>query len=145
MTSPTPAAVGGRVLDVPALVDLADRRSFYGAALLDVAQRTGVVLALPATGIAAAGAQLGDTGRGRLHVLAELWVTVIDPLTGPAAEDVGELLATTDGVTGAAADLAAGQAVRLALGRGWSVITSRGDRADLLRRIDDHVQVELLP
>lgn len=136
--SSAPPAIGGRVLDVGALIDIADRRSVYGGALITTALSTGVVLALPATAVAAARTRLTDAGRARLHIMADLWVVVVDPLTWEVAEDVGDLLATTDGTE----DLAAAHAARLGLRRGWRVLT---DRPAVIRTIAADVAVEELP
>jgi len=134
-----PAAVGGRVLDAGALVDLVEQRSIYTDALLTLALRTGIVLAVATTAAAAARAAVSTTGRARLHVLPDLPVCVVDLLDWETAEDAADLLATTE-VPGA--DLAAAHTVRLALHRGWPVLT---DRAGLLRAIAPGLDTDDLP
>jgi hypothetical protein len=129
--------IGGKVLDPTAVLDVATGRSIYGRALVDVALRTGIVLAVPAVALMEAWAGSTPEGRPLLSALRSLPVVVLEPLDGEAAEAVG-LLAASRGrpATGAA------QAVMVAQRRGWSVVT--GD-ADAILALDPHVGFESLP
>lgn len=137
MTAP---ALGGRVLDVAALVDLAENRTVYGRALVATALEHGTVLAVPAAALASARAR-GDTrARARLHLLPDLWAVVVDALDLGAADAAGDLLATSNGTD--SIDVPAAHVALVALRRGWPVVTDRGEH---LRAVADMIEIEPLP
>ena len=134
----TAAAVGGRVLDVPALVDAATGRTEYMRAWLAVMTRQGYAVAVPSTVRARAADRLGSAAE-----LAELdWFcatgTVLEiPI---AAVDAAELDALAkEHFRG---EVAAAHAALTARRRAWPVITSE-DRAPGFRAAG--LDVELLP
>ena len=132
------AAVGGRVLDVPALVDAATGRTEYMRAWLTVMTRQGYTVTVPSTVRARAADHLATAAE-----LAELdWFcrsgTVLEvPL---AAADAAELdTLAKDHFRG---EIAAAHAALTARRRAWPVITSE-DRAAGFRAAG--LDVELLP
>jgi hypothetical protein len=133
----TGPAVGGRVLDVPALLDAASGASEYMRAWLAVMTRRGYTVAIPSTVRARAAGQLATAAE-----LAELdWFcsggTVVEiPL---AAADAAEVEQSAEAHFG---DTAAVHAALIARRRGWPVITSE-ERAGGYSAAG--VDVELLP
>lgn len=135
-------ALGGRVLDVPALVDAATGRSEYMRALLAVMTRLNHTIAVPSSVRARAAEQLTTATE-----LAELdWFfqgggdrgTVLEiALHSAEAAEVDSL--AKDHFHG---EIAAAHAARTALGRGWALITTE-DRAPMFQATG--VTVELLP
>lgn len=148
MTSPDPEAsagpaVGGVILDVGALRQMASATSLYARVLLSTATDRGYTLVLPAAVVAAARARADASEAARLHVFRDLGNVLPAALIASDAEDVGALLATTDDLDQTApADLAAGHAVLLGLRRHQRVVT---DRPALLRRIAPDVEIDELP
>ncbi len=141
MTVPT--ALGGRVLDVAALVDIATDRTIYGQSLIPMVQRQGLTLAIPAAALLVARGHLEPGGRGRLHLLPHMAATVVDVLDLEVAETAGDLLATVETPLDGSADATSATHVALsALRRGWPVITDRGAT---LRAVDATIEIDALP
>lgn len=83
--------IGGRVLDVSALVAFARGTSGYAAAAVWTAVEEPIVLIVPSTAVAAAWAGLAEEHHPVLDVLLHLPVTVIDNLDESRARAVGQL------------------------------------------------------
>jgi hypothetical protein len=81
--------ITGWILDVPAVMDLALRRTQYMGALAYVTAIRGYVLAVPATALAAAAADVDDPGRSQLAWAAESASVVVVPLDATTALDTG--------------------------------------------------------
>lgn len=132
------AAVGGRVLDVPALLDAATGRTEYMRAVIYLAQVRGDTLAVPSAVRARAAVQLTASAE-----LAELdWScgsgAVLEiPL---AAADAGELDQFAKEHFGG--ETAAAHAALIARRRAWPVITSE-QRAPWFRAAG--LDAEILP
>ncbi len=113
-------ALGGRVLDVPALLDAASGASEYMRAWLAVMTRRGYTVAVPSTVRAAAAARLTTAGE-----LAELdWfcsggAVVEVPVQAADAAELDQLAKDCFG-----GETAGAQAALVARRRGWPVITS---------------------
>jgi hypothetical protein len=129
--------IGGRVLDPTAVLDFATGRSIYGRALVDVAVRTGIILAVPTAALMEAWAGATPDSRPLLAMLRGLPVVVIEPLDGESAEGVGQLAAERGRPASGVA-----HAVYVARRRGWSVVT--GD-PDAVLGLDPHIGFESLP
>jgi hypothetical protein len=131
-------SVGGRVLDVPALLDAATGATEYMRALLAVMTRQGSTLAVPSAVRARAAGQLATAAE-----LAELdWFcavgTVLEiPLSATDATELEQL--AKDHFDG---DTAPAHAALIARRRAWLVITTE-DRAAGFRSAG--TEVELLP
>lgn len=135
--SAAPGYVGGRILDVGALTQIATGRSVYARALIASALDRGQALIVSTVALAAARATAGTGGRAQLHVLLDLAPIVPVPLGIGDAEIVGDLLATAadsrggaggcpaaaDG--GALVDVAAAHVVWLGLHRRQRIVTDR--------------------
>jgi hypothetical protein len=131
-------AVGGRVLDVPALIDAATGQTEYMRAWLAVMTRLGHAVAVPSTVRARAADHLTSVAH-----LAELdWFcasgTVLEMPV--AAADVAELDQLAREFFGG--EVAAAHAALGALRRHWPVITSE-DRSPSFRAAG--VETEILP
>lgn len=130
--------LGGRVLDVPALLDAATGSSQYMRAWLVVMTRCGYTVAVPSAVRARAAAQMVSAAE-----LAELdWFcgggTVLEiPLT---AADAGTLDALAK--DSFSSDTAAAHAALTAQRRGWPIITSE-NRAPSFHAVG--VDTEILP
>jgi hypothetical protein len=134
--------IGGRVLDASTLVDFALVRP-YPQALVWTAVEAGMVLAVPAAALTSAWALTPADARDALSVLLQLPNTVIETLDGDQAQVVGLLLADTAATSGVPADgVRAGQVVACGRRRGWPIVTGA---PDLLRKLDDRVEVDELP
>jgi hypothetical protein len=129
--------IGGRVLDASTLVDFALVRP-YPQALVWTAVEEGMVLAVPATALAAAWARTPLEAHDALAVLLALPNTVVEALDANEARQVGQLLA------GAPDDdrVRAGQVVSCGLRRGWPVVSGEPEH---LRALDPRVDVDELP
>lgn len=111
----------GRVLDVPAVIDLGTGRTRYMAATAYRANQRGDTLAVPAAAYAAALADVDDIdGRRIRDALAHAVVTVL-PLEGPAAGDVGALARDLR------LSIPAAHVAHSAWVRGWPIITRAED------------------
>jgi hypothetical protein len=124
--------IGGRVLDASAVLAFASQSSVYAAALVWTAVEEGLVLAVPATAVAAAVAVLAEKDRAVLDVLLTLPVTVVDDLTAERAYAVGAL----------GGEQLDAHAVACARDRGWPVVTAEAHR---YAARDGAVEVEQLP
>jgi hypothetical protein len=131
--------IGGRVLDVSAVLDLATGTSVYGQALLHHANDAGIVLAVPAGALQAAWQQAEIPGRPWLDLLADLPTVMVIALDGVAARDCG-LLAAEAGLPDAPAGTV--HAVELAVRRSWPLVTTDPDTA-LTLSVD--VRTETIP
>ncbi|MGH3345288.1 MAG: hypothetical protein ACRDPK_20970 [Carbonactinosporaceae bacterium] len=129
--------IGGRVLDVSAVVDFATRRSMYTQTLAWAAVERGIVLAVPVNALLGAWSTVGDNTWRALETLLDLPMTVIDDIDRVAAREIGRWLAHRD-----AASLAAAQVAWSAVRRGWPVITA--DPTPLLTLHPD-IEIERLP
>lgn len=116
--------IGGRVLDLSALVAFATQRSVSMSAVVWTATQEDIVLVLPSSVVSAGWATLGADGRAVLEVLLGLPVTVVDELTRDRARAVGALAAEY----GWADDLPTAHAAWCALDRGWPLDTASADR-----------------
>jgi hypothetical protein len=131
-------SVGGRVLDVPALLDAATGATEYMRALLAVMTRQGYTMAVPSAVRARAAGQLATAAE-----LAELdWFcavgTVLEiPLAAADASELEHLAKNHFG-----GDTAPAHAALIAQRRAWPVITTE-DRAAGFRSAG--TEVELLP
>lgn len=106
--------IGGRVLDVSALLAFARGTSIYAAAAVWTAVEESIVLVVPSTAVAAALVELADQYRPVLDVLLHLPITVIDTLDEARARIVGRL-------GGRQSDA---HAVACAQERGWPLLTA---------------------
>lgn len=111
--------VSGRVLDVPALVDLATGRSQHMRALVGFVAARGYSLVAPATALAKAAAVADERGLQELAWAVESASVVVLALDernafsiGDAARKVGIRDVVDAHIAGAAAD------------RGWPIVTS---------------------
>ncbi len=129
--------IGGRVLDVNAIVDYATARAVYMAAFVRVAIEQTIGLAIPVTALTQAWQQVPPEGRSGIEELLGRPEVVIDELDTATAADVGLLLHATDQV-----DVVAGHVAWSAVRRGWPVITTESDR---LRALTPDVAVEHIP
>jgi hypothetical protein len=110
--------IGGRVLDVSAIVAFAAGRSVYAAALVWTAVEEGVVLVLPSTAVAMAWAQVPEKDHPVLEVLLKLPVSVADDLTAARARAIGVL----------GGDQLHAHALLCAQERGWPLVTADAGR-----------------
>lgn len=129
--------ISGRVLDSTALTAYT-KGGVYIAALLSVANRAAIVLAVPATCLADALSQVDTAGRAALERLLAVPVLVVDDLSADAAMAVGDRLRAA----GQPGQLAAGHATLCGVRRSWPVVTTR---RELLFEIDPRVVPESLP
>ena len=129
--------IGGRVLDVSAIVDYATARTVYMAAFVRVAVEQTMGLVLPVTALTQAWQQVPPDGRSGIEDLLGRPVVVVDELDTAMAADVGLLLHATDQV-----DVVAGQVAWSAARRDWPVVTAEPDR---LRALTPDVAVEQIP
>lgn len=110
--------IGGRVLDLSALLAFARQDSIYLSALVWTAVEEDIVLLVPSTSSSLAWAQLDEHAQPVLEVLLDLPITVADDLDAGRARAVGQLLRGRN----VRIDLAhAALCSRL---RGWPLITS---------------------
>lgn len=134
--------IGGKVLDHTALLDLAESKTVYGAALLDVATAQGIVLVIPQQCLVAVAMVVSPTGQVRMDDLLSSPVVLVDG--GHQLSDarlMGRLLGRL-GVEATAEWLAFAHAVVVARRRGWPVVTRESNALLLL---DPEVTVEPIP
>ena len=110
--------IGGRVLDLSALLSFARQNSLYAAALVWTAVEEDIVLLTPATAVGLAWAQLDGVARPVLDVLLGLPIAVVDDLTRSRSLEVGEYLASHR------IRLDAAHAAVCARERGWPLVTA---------------------
>jgi hypothetical protein len=128
--------IGGRVLDASTIVGFAHVQP-YPQALVWTAVQEDMVLTVPAAAMAVAWARTPANVHDALGMLLELPNTVVEPLDGATARQVGTLL--TGGDTDA---IRAGQVAASAIGRGWAVVTGEPGS---LRAVDPRVEIDELP
>lgn len=110
--------IGGRVLDLSALLAFARRDAIYLDALVWTAVEEDIVLLVPAGALGLAWAELDPRSHPVLEVLIGLPVAVVDPVTTARSREIGALLA---GMPAARFDRV--HAAVCALERGWPVVT----------------------
>ncbi len=130
--------IGGRVFDTSALEHFATGRSVYARALVWAVVEQSTVLVVPTTALATTWVRIPTHAHPVLEVLLGLPNTVLDILDGPAAHEVGLLLAATSG----GGELAAGHVLWCARQRGWPIFTAAPGS---LRQLDADVDIEELP
>lgn len=84
--------IGGRVLDLSALLAFARQDSIYVSALVWTAVEEDIVLLVPSTSSSLAWAQLDEHAHPVLEVLLDLPITVADDLDAGRARALGQLL-----------------------------------------------------
>jgi hypothetical protein len=131
--------IGGRVLDVAAVVGFSTGQSAYAEALVMTAIEENIVLAVPSAVLARASALIPRGHELGLEVLLGLPCTVMDPLDTVQARAVGAILEQSGEPRG---DIAAAHVVYCAQQRGWPVVT--GDPEPLLT-LDSSIEIENLP
>lgn len=114
-------AVGGLVLDVPALTALAANRSVYLRALIAHARERGLTLVVPAAALSAAGALVDDLGRAELAWTVDRTHVLVSALDADSAFDVAVVARASNLVD----DVAGAQVVRDARARSWRVVTDK--------------------
>ncbi len=131
--------IGGRVLDVTAVVGFSTGQSVYAEALVMTAIEENIVLTVPSAVLARACALIPRGHELGLDVLLGLPCTVVDPLDTVPARAVGTVLEQGGEPRG---DIAAAHVVHCAQRRvGWPVVT--GDPEPLLT-LDRSIEIESL-
>jgi hypothetical protein len=131
--------IGGRVLDVSAVLTLAAGTNVYGQAVLRLAIAEDIPLAVPAAALQAAWQHASPAGRPWLELLPDNPTVVVVPLDLAQARDSGTLAADAgrpDVLAGTA------HAVHLAVHRNWPLITAEPDTALAL---SSRVRTETIP
>jgi hypothetical protein len=131
--------IGGAVLDVTALTDLAAGRTAYAAAFLDTAIDLGRAVVIPAAALLEAWARTALEHRPFLDMLTGLPVVLVLDLDAATARDAG-IRAQDAGRPAAGAGTV--HAVQVAVSRGWPVLTAD---VDTVLGLDPHVPFESLP
>lgn len=114
--------IGGRVLDLSAVLGFARRDSIYLDALVWTAVEEDVVLLLPAGALGLAWADLEPAAHPVLEVLLGLPVTVVDPVTAERSRWIGRVLSGAPTVR-----LDQAHAVACARERDWPLVTADPD------------------
>ncbi len=128
--------IGGRVLDVSAIVGFATGASVYTEALVMTAIEENIVLSIPSSALARAAALIPAGHELGLDVLLGLPCTVIDALDNAHARAVGALLQHSSNPQG---DVTTAHVVLCAQERGWPIVT--GDPQPLLA-LDRSIEIE---
>ena len=131
--------IGGRVLDVSAVVGFSTGQSVYAEALVMTAIEENIVLVVPTTALARASALIPRGHELGLDVLLGLPCTVVDAFDAAQARAVGARLQQGGDPRGG---IAAAHVVHCAKRRGWPVVTS--DPEPLLT-LDSSIEIESLP
>ena len=131
--------IGGRVLDVTAVVGFSAGQSVYVEALVMTAIEENIVLAIPSAVLARASALIPRGHELGFDVLLGLPCTVMDPLDTVQACAVGAILEHSGEPRG---DIAAAHVVHCARQRGWPVVTGE---PELLLTLDSSIEIENLP
>lgn len=118
--------IGGRVLDLSALLAFGRQDSIYASALVWTAVEEDIVLLVPSTASSLAWAQLDGTGQPVLEVLLGLPVTVQDDLNAERAREIGQVLRDSD----ARIDIA--HAALCSRRRGWPLVTGEPEAYNAL-------------
>ena len=111
--------LSGRVLDVPALVDLASGRSQHMRALVRFVAARGYSLVAPAAALAKAAAAADERELQELAWAVENASVVVLPLDESAALGIGDV-ARKAGLR----DVVDAHVARAAADRGWPIVTS---------------------
>lgn len=130
--------IGGRVLDVTAIVGFATGESVYTEALVMTAIEENIVLTIPSAALVRAAALILPGHELGLDVLLGLPCIVVDTLDTAQARAVGAVLQRGDQ---SCRDVAAAHVVYCAQQRGWPVVTS--DPQPLLT-LDSSIEIESL-
>jgi hypothetical protein len=131
--------IGGKVLDVTAVLDLTNGRSRYAEALLVVATEVGIPLAVPATALLAAWQTAPPAARPWLNLLADAAPVVVVDLTAASARAAGIRAADSGNLH---AHPATAHAVQVATERSWPIVT-RDPMAMLALNIE--IRTETIP
>ncbi|REE97263.1 PIN domain-containing protein [Thermomonospora umbrina] len=137
MTEPSrlPTGLSGRVLDTPAIIDLATGRTRYMRAVAYMAVLNGDTLAVPAAALAQA-AGMVPAGGDRDHLTRAIMgeVVIVIPMTPRDAVDIGELGAKHR------LGVAAAHVAHTASTRRWPILT-RNEDAHIWRDLGFNVDV----
>jgi hypothetical protein len=131
--------VSNRVLDVPALIDIAAGRTHFMRARWQVAHRTLSTLVVPWCAAAAAARELDVDDRHRLLEALSAPMVVIGPSDAGSAVACGSMRATEG-----RPDWDAAQVVYEAAQRGWAVVTNDA-YLDRLLALNPLITFERLP
>lgn len=128
--------IGGRVLDLSALLAFSRRESVYADAVVWTAVEEDIVLLVPSTSSSLAWAHLDDHAHPVLEVLLGLPIAVADTLDAGRAREIGQLLRGRD----VRIDIA--HAAACSIQRGWPLVTAEPERYAAL---DVALEIEPLP
>ncbi len=128
--------IGGRVVDVSAIVGFATARSVYAEALVMTAIEENIVLLVPSAALVRAAALVPAGHQLGVDVLLGLPCTVVDALDTAQARTIGAFLHQC-GQPGF--DVAAAHVVHCARHREWPVLT---DDPQPLLALDSSVHIE---
>lgn len=128
--------IGGRVLDVSAIVGFATARSVYAEALVMTAIEESIVLLVPSATLARAAALIPAGHHLGVDVLLGLPCTIVDDLDTAQARTLGDFL-QQHGQPGV--DIATAHVVQCARHREWPVVT---DDPQPLLALDPAVHIE---
>jgi hypothetical protein len=128
--------IGGRVLDLSALVAFARQDSVYASALIWTAVEEDIVLLVPSTASSLAWAALDEGAHPVLEVLFGLPITVADDLDAQRAREIGQLLRGRD----ARIDVA--HAALCSLRRSWPLVTGE---PEAYAALNVPLEIEALP
>jgi hypothetical protein len=132
--------VSNRILDVPALIDIAAGRTQFMRARWHVAHQTLSTLIVPWCAAAVAARELGEDGRQALLEALSAPMVVIGPRDAASAVACGSLTDALGGRPG----WDAAQVVYEATRRTWPVVTSEAN-LDRLLAINPLITFERLP
>lgn len=128
--------IGGRVLDLSALLALARRDSIYADALVWTAVEEDIVLLVPSSASSLAWGHLEERGQPVLEVLLGLPVAVVDDLDAGRAREIGQLL------RGRGARIDVAHAAVCSRQRGWPLVTAE---PDVYSALGTSLEIEPLP
>lgn len=131
--------IGGVVLDVSALADLAENRTPYAGEVVDYALSTLRTVVVPTTVLMECWARTAEPAQIFLALFAGQPVVVVDELDEAGAIDAGALAAEADAPDSSAGTM---HAVQVARSRQWPILTGE---PDAVRLLDPHVRIEALP
>ena len=130
--------IGGRVLDVSAIVGFSTGQSVYAEALVMTAIEENIVLTIPSAALARACTLIPRGHELGLDVLLGLPCTVVDSLNTAQARAIGAIVQQSDAPDH---DIAAAHVVHCAQRRGWPVVTSNPEP---LLSLDSSIEIESL-
>jgi hypothetical protein len=128
--------IGGRVLDLSALLAFARQDSIYVSALVWTAVEEDIVLLVPSTSSSLAWAQLDEHAQPVFEVLLDLPITVADDLDAGRARALGQLL------RGRNVRIDFAHAALCSRLRGWPLITGEPEAYSPLELL---LEIEPLP